>query len=100
MKYEIWKLPLSNPNKFMGSQYRKGPVKIEDYVMVYSGKTGDTMGNRRILEMLFDKFNNDHPADYHSSSMSVSDLVCTINDNNNERTWWYVDDIGFEKVEV
>ena len=50
--------------------------------------------------MLFDKFNNDWPSDYHSESMSVSDLVCTINDNNNERTWWYVDSIGFEKVRV
>ena len=100
MIYDIWKLPVSHPNKFMGSQMRKVSVRIEDYVMVYKGKTGDTMGNRRILEMLFDKFNNDWPSDYHSESMSVSDLVCTINDNNNERTWWYVDSIGFEKVRV
>ena len=100
MIYEIWTLPPSNPNKFLGSQMRKAPVKIEDYVMVYKGKAGGTMGNHRVLEQLFDKFNTNWPDDYHSESMSVSDLVCTINDNNNERTWWYVDSIGFEKVRV
>ncbi len=100
MIYEIWKLPPSNPNKFLGSQMRKVSVKIEDYVMVYKGKCGEPMGNRRILEQLFDKFNNEWPDDYYSESMSVSDLVCTINDYNNERTWWYVDSIGFERVRV
>lgn len=100
MVYEIWKMPLSNPNKFMWYEHCKNPVDIKDYVMVYSGKTGDIMGNRRVLEMLFEKFNVTHPDDYHSSSMSVSDLVCTINDDTNERTWWYVDGIGFRKVEV
>lgn len=98
MIYEIWKLPPSNPNKFMGYTMIKNPVKITDYVIVYSGKTKDRLGNRRVLEILFEKFNINHPSDYHSESMSVSDLVCTINEETKERTWWYVDNIGFQKV--
>lgn len=99
MRYEIWKLAISHPNKFMWSEHAKEPIKIRDYVHVYTGRTGDKMGNRRILEMLFERFNNNHPQDYHASSMSVSDIVCTINEETNERIWWYVDGIGFKKLE-
>ena len=99
MKYEIWKLAPSHPNKFMWYESATEPVKIRDYVRVYSGRTGDEMVNRRVLEMLFEKFNIDHPEDYYASSMSVSDIICTINEGANERTWWYVDGIGFQKLE-
>lgn len=100
MKFEIWTMPLNNPNKFMWYGSLKKPVDIKDYVHVYTGKTGAKMGNRRILEMLFQEFNVNHPNDYHSSSMSVSDIVCTINEETNERTWWYVDGIGFVKIKI
>ena len=100
MIYEIWKLAPSNPNKFMGYDMIKIPIDITDYIMVYSGKTKDRLCNNRILEMLFEKFNINHPDDYYSESMSVSDIICAINEETNERVWWYVDTIGFRKVKV
>lgn len=99
MKYEIWKLPPSDPNKFISYDHIKHAVKIVDYVMVYSGKIKGDKLNNRMLEQLFEKFNINHPEDYHSESMSVSDLICGI-DKWNHREWFYVDSIGFRRTDV
>ena len=100
MKYEIWKLPLSHPNKFMNLNWCKKEVDIRDYVMVYGGKINEEIEDiDEFLENLFYIFNNEHPNDYHASSMSVSDLICLIG-SCNKRFWFYVDGIGFKEVEV
>lgn len=99
MKYEIWKLPPSHPNKFIPYDHIKHTVKIVDYVMVYSGEIKGDKLNNRMLEQLFEKFNINHPEDYHSESMSVSDLICGI-DEWNHREWFYVDGIGFRRTDV
>lgn len=95
MRFEIWQLPTSNPNKFMHLDWCKTPVDIRDYVMVYAGK--GNLDTENGLEELFYIFNQERPADYHAASMSVSDLVC-LSDSNNERSWWYVDGIGFKNI--
>ena len=39
INYEVWQMPLSNPNKFYHYDWCKIPITIRDYVMVYAGKT-------------------------------------------------------------
>lgn len=100
MKFEIWQLPISHPNKFMHSEWCKKNIQIRDYVMVYSGEIkSDTEDINEFLEELFYIFNNEHPADYHAASMSVSDIVCLIG-KCNKRFWFYVDGEGFKEVEA
>ena len=45
------------------------------YDLVYTGRFTTLHDIRDRLEELWDRFNNEHPADYHSPSMSVSDIV-------------------------
>lgn len=96
INYEIWQMPLSHPNKFLHYDWRKKPIKIKDYVMVYVGKI--KLANRvdETLEDIFETLNVDHPKDYHAMSLSVSDIVCLI--IGNYRGWYYVDEIGFKKL--
>ena len=94
MKYEIWQLPVSHPNKYMHLDWCKKTVDILDYVMVYFGITNE---DTDILETLFYIHNEEPPADYHAASMSVSDIVCLIDDVG-KRTWWYVDGVGFKEI--
>ena len=101
MRYEIWQAPLSCPYKFMHYDWITGKKpNIRDYVLVYSGETkGEIKNINEYLEKLFYIFNEEHPADYHSASMSVSDIVCLIGECNH-RFWFYVDGIGFKEIEV
>ncbi len=53
-------------------------------------------------ELLFRRYNIDHPAGYAGRSMSVSDIV-NLWDNSTEppaKSSWYCDSIGFKLLEV
>ncbi len=98
MRFEIWQLPTANKAKFLHFDWLKEKPSIYDYVMVYSGeKENHRVEIESYLEDLYEIFNVNHPEDYHAASLSVSDLICLI-DEDNRRTWWYVDGIGFKKV--
>ena len=100
-KFEIWQLPTNSPFKFQHYDWIIGTKpSIRDYVPTYSGESlrVDGMETELFLEKLFYIFNNEEPADYHGFSMSVSDAICLI-DENNKRTWWYVDGQGFAKLD-
>lgn len=100
MRYEIWQLPPSHPNKFMHLDWCKKEITILDYVHVYAGKIDKEVKDvDNFLESLFCKFNQDIPDDYHAASMSVSDLICLIG-SCNKRFWFYVDGQGFKEVEM
>ena len=102
MQYEIWKCPMSCRYKFMGSDFikeRGEQITIEDYVYVYGGEI-DTdeyvfADIYELLEHLFYIFNEDHPCDYHSSSMSTSDIIRLPQTNE----FYYVDFIGFKPLD-
>ncbi len=68
----------------------------EDYDFVYSGDLreigGDTIQQK--LDMLFQKFNVDHPTDYRGRSMSTSDVVVVT--EGTAKTPYYVQPVGFE----
>ena len=70
----------------------------EDYDLVYSGdlreNAGDTIQQK--LDMLFQKFNVDHPTDYRGRSMSTSDVV-VINENG-IKTPYYVQPTGYSEM--
>jgi hypothetical protein len=98
IKYEIWQMPMNNLNKFMHYNWCKNSPQIRDYVMVYSGEKEFNSDKESFLEELFYIFNQEHPVDYHAASMSVSDVFCLI-DESNQREWWYVDGIGFKRLD-
>lgn len=91
MRYEIWQLPISHNNCFRGFDVVTEPIIIRDYVHVYQGNIDSCN-----LESIFEKLNIDHPADYYARSLSVSDIICLINDN--DRDYYYVDSTGFRKL--
>ena len=100
MQYEIWQLPPSCPYKFMHYEWLHGnKVSPKDYVLVYRGKM--VLGKRKdMLENIFALHNNPEvmPSDYYGTSVSVSDVICLI-DIDNKRSWYYVDGIGFHKLD-
>ena len=97
IKYEIWQMPLSNPNKFYHYDWCEKPIEIKDYVMVYAGRTALRDDVDDTLEDIFELLNNNHPHDYYAASLSVSDVVCLI--IGNQRGWFYVDGFGFKKLD-
>lgn len=71
-------------------------VQRDNYELVYTAPLlpSDLKGDT--AEQLFYRFNNEHPADYHHPSMSVSDIVAIKRDGN--VSCHYCDSFGFEQV--
>lgn len=100
VKYEVWQLPLSSPYKFLHYDWFEEEPTMGDYVMVYSGIYFLGIGRKRrdvVLENLFRRLNLETPIDYRVAPVSVSDVICLINDY--KRTWWYVDGVGFKQLD-
>ena len=65
------------------------------YELAYTGEL--TLGqDLSVLDKLWEKFNTDHPADYHRPSMSMSDIVALKLDG--VVSCHYVDRLGFSEV--
>lgn len=80
---------------WLGSIGRK--VERENYDLVYTaplppGKDAP----EAVAEQLFYRFNNEHPRDYHSPSMSVSDIVAIRKDGT--LSCHYCDSFGFQQI--
>ena len=67
----------------------------DNYDLVYTGELAAGQGSSA-LERLWEKFNINHPADYHRPSMSVSDIVAVKQDG--VVSFHYCDSFGFAKV--
>ena len=69
-----------------------------NYDLIYTGNLSrDNSGSTtRQLESLYDRFNNFHPADYHSPSLSVSDIIAVK--QNGVLSCHYCDSFGFQEV--
>lgn len=76
----------------MGQQPRR-----ENYDLVYS-RAGLPEGQNQdaILDKLWQDFNVDRPADFHSPSMSVSDIIAIR--QGGEVSYHYCDSVGFQKL--
>lgn len=66
----------------------------ENYNLVYSG----VMAAEDTLDTLYERFNLHHPAGFTGRSMSISDVV-VISHGTGEVAAYYVDSIGFKKLE-
>jgi hypothetical protein len=75
-KYVIYQLPISHPNIF-----REELAKSGDYVPVWQASLPDCLecDVMELLEMLYTKFNMEHPENFAGHSLSVSDLILLIN---------------------
>ena len=68
-------------------------VERKNYEPVYTSSFTKFEGTRDRLEDLFDRFNNNHPADFHGHSLSVSDIVALK--QSGQVSYHYVDSFDF-----
>lgn len=71
-------------------------VLKENYDLVYTSQLFGTRSTDEKLELIWEQFNNDHPLDYHSPSLSVSDIVAL--NQNGVVTCHYCDSFGFTEL--
>ena len=71
-------------------------VKRENYDLVYTAPLEPYKSPQVAVEQLYNQFNNDHPADYHHPSMSVSDIVAIKQDG--KVSCHYCDSVGFTQI--
>ncbi len=98
-QYSIYQLKRSDDLhgiRFESYDYlQKNGIKcdIRNYDLIYSGH----MKPNETLEILFYKFNMEHPEDFKGHSLSVSDVV--VVKERGKSTAHYVDSIGFKQVD-
>ena len=66
------------------------------YDAIYTGGLADYGDNKTNLDMIYQRFNVDHPADFKGNSLSVSDIVALK--QNGVVSCHYVDSIGFREL--
>ena len=66
------------------------------YDAIYTGGLADYGDNKTNLDMIYQRFNVDHPADFKGHSLSVSDVVAIRKDG--AVSCHYVDSIGFREL--
>ena len=66
------------------------------YDAIYTGGLADYGNARTNLDMIYQRFNVDHPADFKGHSLSVSDIVALK--QNGVVSCHYVDSIGFREL--
>ena len=71
-------------------------VERSHYNLVYTGELTDTGSTVDRLGVLWDRFNNDHPADFRGHSLSVSDIIALK--QNGAVSCHYVDSFGFKEL--
>lgn len=71
-------------------------VERENYNLVYTDTFAKYDGTRNRLEELWDRFNNDHPADFKGHSLSVSDIVAIK--QSNVVSYHYCDSYDFVEL--
>ena len=73
-----------------GESPRKG-----NYELAYTGELAFGL-DLSVLDKLWEKFNINHPADYHRPSMSISDIIALKRDD--VISCYYVDRLGFSPL--
>ncbi|RKJ70483.1 DUF4316 domain-containing protein, partial [Anaerotruncus sp. 1XD22-93] len=71
-------------------------VERENYNLIYTAPLSGKDTPEVVAEQLFYRFNNEHPRDYHSPSMSVSDIVAIRRDG--ALSCHYCDSFGFQQI--
>ena len=70
-------------------------IKPENYELIYVGELSELQEQTQgeTLEVIYEKFNIDHPEDYRGHSLSVSDIV--VLHQNGKNSAHFVDSFGF-----
>ena len=97
--YQIRRSGELDAYRFMNYDYlqSKGITPEHDgYDAIYTGGLADYGDNKTNLDMIYQRFNVDHPADFKGHSLSVSDIVALKKDG--VVSCHYVDSIGFREL--
>lgn len=87
------------PLRFMDLEWIKSnglAVERANYDLIYTGALTAQGSTHQKLESLYEQFNLEHPADYHSPSLSVSDIVALKQDGM--ISCHYCDSVGFQEI--
>ena len=95
--FAIYQVSRNDPQnvRFMNMDWLQShglTVERNNYNLIYTAP----MEGGTDLEQLFYRFNNEHPKDYHSPSMSVSDIVAIRKDG--ALSCHYCDSFGFQQI--
>ena len=71
-------------------------VKRQNYDLIYTAPLASAGSTEAKLEALFEQFNFRTPVDYHSPSLSVSDIVALKQDG--VVSYHYCDSVGFKEL--
>ena len=73
-------------------------IKPENYELIYVGELSELQEQTQgeTLEVIYEKFNIDHPEDYKGHSLSVSDIV--VLHQNGKNSAHFVDSFGFTRL--
>lgn len=73
-------------------------IKPENYELIYVGELSELQEQTQgeTLEVIYEKFNINHPEDYRGHSLSVSDIV--VLHQNGENSAHFVDSFGFTRL--
>ena len=97
--YQIRRGGELNAYRFMNYDYLQSKGVTPErggYDAIYTGGFMDYGNARTNLDMIYQRFNVDHPADFKGHSLSVSDIVALK--QNGVVSCHYVDSIGFREL--
>ena len=100
--FAIFQLKKENPQAQLRYMSMNWPneqgltVEHDNYDLIYTGQLAVSGSTEAKLEAIYEQFNLHHPADYHSPSLSVSDMVALK--QNGVVSCHYIDSVGFKKV--
>ena len=101
MKYRILQLDRNNESAKANRKFFMpwdileeccGGFDIKEYLQVYEGDIESAQSKEAVLEVLWEKFNCNHPEDFHGHSLSVSDVVILEDES------FFCDSIGWHKI--
>lgn len=94
--FAIYQQPLEALGRFRSFDEQKGGVQRSGYQLVYTGERNPGGSVESNLNDLWYQFNQEHPADYHFPSLSVSDIVALKVDG--AVSCHYVDSFGYKEL--
>lgn len=95
-EYNIWQMSWNKKTLDFMLEMKHDVVDLSEYVLVYSFKSDKELE----LEYLFEMFNINQPLDYHSRSMSSSDLIMVRNLETDITKNYVVEMFGFSEVSL
>lgn len=100
MRYEIFQIDSKREcdYSFESWKYAKEKFNIKDYRYVYYGSIDEgNILDGEMLDQIFEKFNVKIPDDFEGHSLSISDIVVLIDDDENRKSY-YCDSYGWENI--